>query len=84
MEPRCEVCGAEAEFESPADLCDYHWKLWWYTGVFNDIPPWDLPKDMNKEEREFYLKVRRDGEYLDIESTDDGKIIVHSKGKIYN
>jgi hypothetical protein len=81
---KCEVCGKEAEFESPADLCNYHWKLWWYTGLFEGIAPWDLPKDMSREERDFYLKVRRDGEFLEIEDTDFGRLITFRNGKIYN
>ncbi len=84
MEPKCEVCGADAEYESPADLCHYHWLLWWYTGVFDGVDPWDLPKDMSSEEVSFYLKIKRDGEFLEVEDTGSGKIITFNNRKIYN
>jgi hypothetical protein len=84
MEAKCEVCDKEAEFDSPADLCDYHWKLWWYSGMFGDTEPWELPRDMSPEECEFYLKIKRDGEFLKIETTDNGKLIIFDNKRIHN
>ena len=83
MEFNCEVCGKEAEFDSPADLCEEHWKLWWYSGVLGDCDPWEFP-NANKEEREFYIKIKRDGQFLEIETTDAGKVITFCGGKVYN
>lgn len=83
---KCDICGCnnEVEYDSPANLCEFHWKLWWYSGVLSDIPPWDLPKDMTEEEREFYIRIRRDGEFLEIEDTPTGKVISFCAGRIYN
>ena len=80
MEFKCEVCGKEAEFDSPADLCEEHWKLWWYYGVLGDL---EFSND-SKEEREFYIKIKRDGQFLEIETTDAGKVITFCGGKVYN
>ena len=82
----CEIdgCNSEAEFDSPANICEFHWKLWWYSGIFEDIDPWDLPKNITKEEREFFIRVRQDGEFLEIENTPTGKIIIFSSRRIYN
>lgn len=29
----CSVCGNEATFDSPGDLCNYHWAEWWVAGL---------------------------------------------------
>lgn len=59
---KCTICECEAEFCSPVDLCEYHWNLWWYTGMFSDISP---VEDMTEEEEFFYNKVRN-GERLEV------------------
>jgi len=57
MEFVCEVCGKEAEFESPANLCEYHWKLWWYSGLFRDEgEPTEFVLIMEKVLAELFIK----------------------------
>jgi hypothetical protein len=69
---KCEICGEESEFESPADLCEHHWKLWWYTGIFKDIDY--IPKGLDVEEKRFFDAIQN-GEFLEVEVDDsaDGK-----------
>jgi hypothetical protein len=32
-EPKCILCGAPAEMDSPASLCKSHWDMWWAAGA---------------------------------------------------
>lgn len=38
----CEVvgCGAEADFEAPAHLCESHWRKWFSEGPDDDPEGW--------------------------------------------
>lgn len=44
--PKCIKCDKLATFDSPEDLCDLHWAIWWSDGLTDD------PEEKKKLQKE--------------------------------
>lgn len=39
LPPACIVCGCDADMDSPADLCEFHWNDWFEGAIEIDMAP---------------------------------------------
>lgn len=63
----CIECGNEATYTSPEYYCNFHWNVWWFSGVFGDLSTEEFNRcDPSEEERHWYnivskgIRVKRD------------------------
>lgn len=49
MSTKCVKCDREAEYDSPDELCKFHWLEWWYEDEVRDLEQ-GWPSKLSKKE----------------------------------
>ena len=59
---KCVECNRESCFEVPDYFCNYHWKLWFYAGVFDDMTLEEFEENEPADEERYWFNLIQTGE----------------------
>ncbi|MFA5049156.1 MAG: hypothetical protein WC516_09090 [Patescibacteria group bacterium] len=58
---KCVECGKDATYDAPDHFCDFHWHLWLYSRVFDDLTPEEFEQCEPSEDERLWFRVVQTG-----------------------